>query len=103
MLTITRYERVTRRILGEDAPAPERQDATTILGWVTCAMRPLRWREIQSIFCTDPGAGTFDYKENMLRVSCKQLCGSLVDIHQTKSGQSGPDDVVAIVHDTARE
>lgn len=93
------YERVAIRIF-EESPAAEREDATKILGWLTCAQRFLRWREIQSLFCIDPEAGTVDYEDNRLRVSCKQLCGSLVDVHR---GQTSSEDIIKIVHGTARD
>ncbi|KAK2601326.1 hypothetical protein N8I77_010782 [Diaporthe amygdali] len=96
------YERVAIRILKE-APPSAHQYASKILGWVTCAARPLRWREIQSIFCIDSESNTMDYEDKRLRVSCKQLCGSLVDVHQVLYGQPGPDDIVTIVHGSARE
>lgn len=87
----------------EEAPDAARQAASKILGWVTCAARPLRWREIQSIFCIDVESSTVEYEENRLRISCKKLCGSLVDVHQPLHGQPGPDDIVTIVHESARE
>ncbi|KAJ4393682.1 hypothetical protein N0V93_002897 [Gnomoniopsis smithogilvyi] len=96
------YDRVTKWIL-EDAPECQRQDALKIIGWIICAARPLHWREIQSIFCTDVEAGDFDYEENRLRVECKKLCGALVDVHLPHRTQTGPDDIVTIVHGTARE
>lgn len=87
----------------QEAPPGARQSALKILGWVTCAARPLRWREIQSIFCIDLESNTVDYEERRLRVSCKKLCGSLVDVHQVLYGHPGPDDIVTIVHGSARE
>ncbi|KAJ4419764.1 hypothetical protein N0V82_004807 [Gnomoniopsis sp. IMI 355080] len=96
------YDRVAKWIL-EDAPECKRQDALKTIGWVICAERPLHWREIQSIFCTDVEAGTFEYEENRLRVECKELCGALVDVRNVYYAQTGPDDVVTIVHDTACE
>lgn len=87
----------------EEAPYAMRQGALKILGWVTCAARPLRWREIQSIFCIDVDSNTMDYEEKRIRASCKKLCGSLVDVHQVSPGQPGPDDIVTIVHGSARE
>lgn len=87
----------------QEAPPNARKSALKILGWVTCAARPLRWREIQSIFCIDVESNTMDYEESRLRVSCKKLCGSLVDVHQVLHGQPGPDDIVTIVHGSARE
>ncbi|KAJ0107225.1 hypothetical protein J7T55_007595 [Diaporthe amygdali] len=97
-----RYERVAVRIFEESPPA-EREDATKILGWLTCAERLLHWREIQAIFCIDPDTSQVDYEGERLRMSCKQLCGSLVDIHHAQIGHEGPDDVLQIVHGTARE
>lgn len=87
----------------EEAPHAARQAALKILSWVTCAVRPLRWREIQSIFCINVESSTVNYEDRRLRVSCKQLCGSLVDVHQALHGQPGPDDIVTIVHGSARE
>lgn len=83
-----------------ESPKAEREDATKILGWLTCSQRLLRWREIQSLFCIDPEAGTVDYEDNRLRVSCKQLCGSFVDVHP---GETSSEDIIKIVHETARE
>lgn len=97
-----RYERVAVRILQTSPPA-QREDAAKILGWLTCAERLLYWREIQAIFCIDPENDQVDYVDEHRRVSCKQLCGSLVDVHHAKNGQDGPDDIVKIVHETARE
>lgn len=90
------------RIFQESPPA-EREDATKILGWLICAERLLHWREIQAVFCIDPESSTIDYHGDRLRLSCKQLCGSLVDINHAQNGQDGPDDVLKIVHRTARE
>lgn len=87
----------------QESPTAEREDATKIMGWLTCAERLLCWREIQAIFCLDPEASRVDYDGERLRLSCKQLCGFLVDIHRAQNGQDGPDDVVKIVHGTARE
>ncbi|KAK5994915.1 Transcriptional repressor rco-1 [Cladobotryum mycophilum] len=47
--------------------------------------------------------GTVDYENGRLRVTCKQLCGSLVDILHSGKHESDPEDMVAIVHETARE
>ncbi|CAM1509838.1 Fc.00g001730.m01.CDS01 [Cosmosporella sp. VM-42] len=95
------YERVGLRIF-ENSSSAEREDAATILGWVTSARRSLRWREIQSLVCIDPVNGVVDY-EDRLRVTCKELCGSLVDLHHTSNNKRGPEAIVQIVHETARE
>ncbi len=87
----------------ETSSLAEREDATKILGWITCARRFLRWREIQSLFCIDPINGDVDYEERRLRVTCKELCGSLVDVHYAKNKKTGPEDMIKIVHESARE
>lgn len=81
----------------------QREDARKLLGWVACAKRPLRWREIQALFCIDPIQGTVDYTGERLRVTCKELCGALVDVHLVPGQSPGRDDIVNIVHRTARE
>ncbi|KAI0549688.1 WD40 repeat-like protein [Xylaria curta] len=96
------YDRVAVRVF-EMSSMAEREDAKKIMGWVICARRLLRWREIQSFFCIDPINGNVDYEERRLRVTCKELCGSLVDIHHTTGITTGPEDVIKIVHETARE
>ncbi|TRX94186.1 hypothetical protein FHL15_004954 [Xylaria flabelliformis] len=96
------YERVVVRIF-EMSSMAEREDAKKIMGWVICARRLLRWREIQSLFCIDPINGDVDYEERRLRVTCKELCGSLVDMHHVSNDRTSPEDVVKIVHETARE
>ncbi|OTA80302.1 hypothetical protein M434DRAFT_228741 [Hypoxylon sp. CO27-5] len=96
------YERVTARIF-EMSSLAERNDAAKILGWVIGARRLLRWREIQSIFCIDPTNGVVDYEEGRLRVTCKELCGSLVDVHHVAGKGAGPEDIIKIVHESARE
>ncbi|KAI1752664.1 WD40 repeat-like protein [Xylaria castorea] len=96
------YERVAVRIF-EMSSMAEREDAKKILGWIICASRLLRWREIQSLFCIDPVKGDVDYEERRLRVTCKELCGSLIDVHYATDTKTGPEDVIKIVHETARE
>ncbi|KAI0599781.1 hypothetical protein F4775DRAFT_583134 [Biscogniauxia sp. FL1348] len=96
------YERVAARIF-ERSSSAERNDAMKILGWIVSARRLLRWREIQSLFCIDPDKGVVDYEERRLRVTCKDLCGSLVDVHQENGKKAGPEDIVKIVHESARE
>lgn len=94
------YERVSIRIL-DRAPPRQREAASKILRWVTCVARPLRWREIQCLFCIDVGSGSCDPKK-MKRDSCKSLCGSLVE---TEPCPKYPDSVieasVVMVHQTA--
>lgn len=79
----------------------ERLAAKTILGLVICAERSLMWKEIQSRFFIDIDTETAD-ADRQLRDSCKHLCGSLVEVERSPMAEPGPDDVVELVHHTAR-
>jgi len=72
-----------------------------ILGWIICARRLVRWREIQAFFCIDPAKGDAEYEERRLRVNCKELCGSLVDVHHAATKIGDPKNVIKIVYETA--
>ncbi|KAI1658130.1 WD40 repeat-like protein [Daldinia decipiens] len=96
------YGRIAVRIFEESSPS-EREDAKKILGWIVFAARPLRWREIQCSFCIIPDNGVVEYEDQRLRVTCKELCGSLVDVHPTNDARDNPECIVSIVHETARE
>lgn len=53
------YDRIADRVL-ERAPERRKEAASRILILVTCAARPLRWREIQCFFCIDAISGSSD-------------------------------------------
>lgn len=95
------YERVVSRVF-ENPVKAEREDAAKILGWITCSKRPLKWREVQAIFCIDPESETVDFEDRQLLVTCKELCGSLVDLRSSGTQVSGLEDLVEFVHETAR-
>ena len=62
----------------------------------------MRWREVQALFYVNPERNTCDYDGRKLRKGCKELCGSLVDLHQRKD-ESENEAFLDIVHQTARE
>ncbi|KAI1325418.1 hypothetical protein F5Y16DRAFT_422846 [Xylariaceae sp. FL0255] len=95
------YERVAYRVLDNPARPQGKRDATTkVLHWVTCAAQPLKWNEIQCMFCIDPYTGTCNTKNRRVD-SCKSLCGSFVEADEDdpKLPQAA---VVNLVHETAR-
>ncbi|KAF2997028.1 hypothetical protein E8E14_005978 [Neopestalotiopsis sp. 37M] len=92
------YARVVERVL-RNPREPERIVAKKILGWVTCAQRPLRWREIQSLFCIDPRTGTANMR-SLPSDSCKYYCSSLVDI--TGCNDDANEGRVELVHISAK-
>ncbi|RYP51599.1 hypothetical protein DL768_003106 [Monosporascus sp. mg162] len=97
---VDRYERVVVRVL-ERPTRSKREAAARILGWITCAARPLRWSEIQSRFCINFEQGCCNFKNRRVD-SCKVLCGSLVEAEQCNWGAgSGIDIIISLVHDTA--
>ncbi|RSL61425.1 hypothetical protein CEP54_006268 [Fusarium duplospermum] len=95
------YERVIIRVLGNPKKA-ERDAAKQILGMIMCACRPLHWREIQSKFCIDINEGEADL-DRQLVLTCKELCGSLVEESSLEpSFSSTGEAVVDLVHSTAK-
>jgi hypothetical protein len=75
--------------------------AKQILGWICCAPRELLWREIQARRCIDLDAETCKPRSAYDR-SCKQICGSLVDMLVAKTSSPAGDEVVKLVHETAK-
>jgi hypothetical protein len=65
-----------------------------VLGWIVCAKRPLRWREIQGAICIDMEQQLVDYDKQLLD-SPKGLFAALVEMQA--------DGTVELVHGTARE
>lgn len=87
------YTRIVDRILkGNGLPA--REAAAKLLGWLICAKRPLKWHEIQGATSINLRDQNVDFEERRLRVSAKELCGSLVERRS--------DDTVELVHLTAK-
>ncbi|KAM0247081.1 hypothetical protein ACHAP5_004361 [Fusarium lateritium] len=94
------YNRVITRVL--EGPVPRQKRILQLLGLIVAAQRPLRWREIQGFFCVDSTLGEIDYENKRLRKSCKDLCGALVDVHRDTNERSVSEDLVRIVHPTAK-
>jgi hypothetical protein len=69
--------------------------AQTILGWMVCAKRPLKWNEMQCASSIDLVKQTIDFDERKLRIHIRDLAGSLVRVL--------PGDRLELVHSTAKE
>ncbi|KAK6839363.1 hypothetical protein PG987_005229 [Apiospora arundinis] len=99
------YGRIAFRLFDNpERSQAQREAATQVVKWLTCAVRPLRWREIQSLFCIDPHQGICNPRNRRVD-DCKCICGSFVEINQLASNMvllDGVDPVVSLVHDTAR-
>ena len=87
------YARILDSIC-KDPDNPETQDAKKLLGWLVCAKRPLKWHEIQGAVSIDVRSETVDFEDRRLRVSSKDLCGSLVEVLE--------DGTVELIHLTAK-
>lgn len=88
------YERIAHRVFNNPIKA-EREDAQEILSWVICARRPLKWYEFQGgIFSIDTGSQTVDFEDRRLRVTGRDLCGSLIEMR--------PGNTIELVHRTAK-
>lgn len=68
--------------------------AARLLGWLVCAKRSLKWREIQCAVAVNVDHGSVDWERGIFRSDSKDLCGSLVEVHT--------DDTVNLVHHTAK-
>ncbi|KAI1321681.1 hypothetical protein F5Y16DRAFT_416784 [Xylariaceae sp. FL0255] len=88
------YERILGRIFKSQS-AHNKLLLKKVLGWITCALRPLRWAEIQGAVCIDVEQEViFDHKRKFLD-DPKSLFASLIEILE--------DDTVGLVHETARK
>ncbi|KAF2815322.1 uncharacterized protein BDZ99DRAFT_516056 [Mytilinidion resinicola] len=74
------YRRIRHRILDESSP-PEQQVAKTLLSWLLCAKRPLKWHEIQGAMSLDLDDNSFDCERRLVR-DIKHFCGSLVEVRR---------------------
>ncbi|KAH7215247.1 hypothetical protein DER44DRAFT_820120 [Fusarium oxysporum] len=94
------YDRIAQRIMKKQGSS-RHKTVKKILGWVICATRPLRWREIQSRFCIDADKEICNIK-NLRRDSCKSICSSLVDVTNCDMFPNiGSEQFVSMVHETA--
>ncbi|KAG5790885.1 hypothetical protein H9Q69_010051 [Fusarium xylarioides] len=94
------YDRITQRVLQSNRPSRD-TSVKRILGWIICAARPLRWREIQSRFCIDAEQQICDI-DNLRLDSCKQICSSFVDVTDCDLFPSTESEkVITMVHETA--
>ncbi|CVK98050.1 uncharacterized protein FMAN_12173 [Fusarium mangiferae] len=96
------YDRITQRVLQNNRPSRD-TSVKRILGWIICAARPLRWREIQSRFCIDAEKQICDL-DNLRLDSCKRICSSFVDMTDCELfPRTESEQVVTMVHETATQ
>ena len=88
-----RYESILKRLERNMGKKPW-EIVRKLLGWMVCAKRPLKWREIQAAISIDAEDETIDLDSGGLRRSVEYYCGSLI---QVLDG-----DRVELVHTTAK-
>lgn len=71
-----------------------KSDAMTLLGWLVCAKRSLKWHEVQGLKSIDMTTQSVQWDRRKFRISPKDLCQSLVELR--------PDGTLGLVHVTAR-
>jgi hypothetical protein len=84
---------VLDRLLRE-APATRQKETRRLFGWVTCATRALKWKEIQGAISIDFEYDKVDYERQQLMVDAKDLCGALIE--------ELPNGDVTFVHSTVK-
>lgn len=95
------YDRVAERVL-EKTSVSQKQAALQILGLITCAARPLKWREIQCYFCIDAVSGTCDPRRRKSGEP-KDLCSSFVESKACKLFPNMKSEAqLTMVHNTAK-
>ncbi|KAH7381988.1 hypothetical protein BKA64DRAFT_584001 [Cadophora sp. MPI-SDFR-AT-0126] len=87
------YERIIKR-LRNTLSTSQWGSTRKLMGWMVCAKRPLRWREIQAAVSMDAEDQNFDFDKRKLRSSIQDYCGSLIQVL--------PGDRVELVHATAK-
>lgn len=87
------YGRILDRIL-ESRGQHTVKHLRHILGWIVCARRPLKWREIQGAISLNLKSKRVDYDKEIAE-SPKGLFASIVKLQE--------DGTVELVHSTARE
>ena len=87
-----RYSRISERILDRHHPA-SRRDALRLLSWIICAIRPLRWREIQGAVAINAEEDDVDVAKEGWKDDHTGLCGPFVELHTNGT--------LGMVHSTA--
>ena len=88
-----RYNRIVNR-LSHTLQPEQWKIARELLGWMVCAKRPLRWREIQAARSINTMEQTFEFQDNELRNNIQVYCGSLIQVLDK--------DRVELIHTTAK-
>ena len=94
---MSRYQRVCATIFRQ---GPSRERAKKVIGVTICATRKIRWREVQALFFIHPARGISDYEGDRLVDGCKDICGSLIDLHR-EPDEPESEATLYVVHETA--
>ncbi|RGP70131.1 early growth response 1-b [Fusarium sporotrichioides] len=70
------------------------QRSKSLLGWLVCAKRPLRWHEMQAILCFDERELKVDFENKMMRKDVEKYLGSIIHVLDG--------DNIRLIHSSAR-
>lgn len=95
-LTVPSYTRILNRIKSRTEGSPALWAAAVkLLGWMTCARRPMRWHEIQAAASIDAQVQSLRFDAKKFRDHAQDLCGALIF--------ELPGKRLTLVHGTARQ
>lgn len=95
------YDRVAERVLEKTSDSRKRA-ALQILSLISCAARPLKWREVQCFFCVDVINGSCDPRRRKAG-GPKDLCSSFIDSEACPSFPHVLSEAqLVMVHNTAK-
>ncbi|KAH7308434.1 hypothetical protein B0I35DRAFT_464056 [Stachybotrys elegans] len=87
------YDRIMDRIK-EQTTTESMEDTLTLLGWLVCAKRDLKWHEVQVMKSIDLDERSVSFHRRKFGKSIKDICASLVELRA--------DGTLQLVHTTAK-
>ncbi|KAJ9616538.1 hypothetical protein H2200_000257 [Cladophialophora chaetospira] len=98
------YERILQRIKRDFSARNSSNLWETIrmlLGWLVCACRPLKWKEIQLAHCIDLDSDAIDLENEKLRYHIRDYCGSIIEAPPENQNEVDQEhETVRFVHST---
>lgn len=66
--------------VNQQASVSRRKEVLSLLGWLVCAKRSLKWHEIQGMKAINLDERIVDHERQQFLVAPKDLCESLVEV-----------------------
>lgn len=68
--------------INQQASSSRKKEVMTLLGWLVCAKRSLRWHEIQGMKAINLDEQIVDHASQQFLIAPKDLCESLVEVRE---------------------